>query len=614
MAASLGMLLLYALSSIVVPQPVALAHAFVIGSDPVDGSTVPTAPSVVRIYFDAPISPASAAYVYSPQEQIVNASHSIIPKNNPRELDTPLKNPSQLPLGSYTVRWTALADEDGHTTHGVIGFNIGQSSTGLPGVTILGPSTSNILPTLDLLGILLVAWEWLVLLALVFWIGILIAEGIVLNGVERAFALLTRARKQAQPLGWLCLAALLVGEVITLVLRATQFSQSLNGNNIDFSVPGQILTRSTYGSLWLARIALLLVAAGFLWWTSRQRDKAAKPARRYTITWLALAGLLLLTYALSSDAAQLAQPHISAIILDWLYLAALCTWLGGLAYLGYILLPLLPTVEPDRRAETLTTLLRRLQPLMLSAVGVLLVSGFYLSEVSLTGIQQFITEPYGRTLLVQWALIAIMIAITVYVFFVLRPKLARQATLLPVVNAELPARRVRQSAFDQVARSLKQLLNVQSWFGAGVLLCLALMAFFAPPIVFPNVTYTQYPAATRPAAGNIITQTKQAGNLSIMLAIVPGKAGRANTIIVTLLDVHSGNPVTNAQVQVATNMVVMNMGNLQASMKGGNATYTATFPAGTAFSMGGLWQVALRIQRPGQKPLVVVFQIVPNTG
>src|SRR6266567_3246197 len=199
--ATLGLtiLLLSSWSTLLAPQLVAYAHAFVIGSDPVDGSTVASTPRVVRIFFDAAISPASIAHVYTPDEQIAEATRSSISPTNPRELDTPLKNPDQLPQGGYTVRWTALAYGDGHTTQGVIGFNIGQSSTGLPGQTILGPSTSNIPPELNAIGILAVAWEWLVLVALTFWIGILFIEGIILAGVERTSALLTHRKKRIRP-------------------------------------------------------------------------------------------------------------------------------------------------------------------------------------------------------------------------------------------------------------------------------------------------------------------------------------------------------------------------------------------------------------------------------
>ena len=156
----------------------AIASSFVVGSDPVDGSTISVPPRQMRIFFNTPISSASTATIYYGIEyQVMNAGHSYVASNNPQELDTPLL--AQLPKGSYTVRWTALSTTDGRATNGVIGFNIGYSSTGLPGQVILGPSTSNILPELSSLGILAIAWDWLVMAALTLWIGILVMESFV---------------------------------------------------------------------------------------------------------------------------------------------------------------------------------------------------------------------------------------------------------------------------------------------------------------------------------------------------------------------------------------------------------------------------------------------------
>src|SRR5947209_1439764 len=104
-ALSLSVFLAYWLSLPSRP-PVAFgapAHAFVIGSDPVDGSTVTTPPSIVRIFFNDAISPASTAHVLDPNEQRVDTGYSSIPSNNPQELDTPLLAPDHLQQGGYTV-------------------------------------------------------------------------------------------------------------------------------------------------------------------------------------------------------------------------------------------------------------------------------------------------------------------------------------------------------------------------------------------------------------------------------------------------------------------------------------------------------------------------------
>ncbi len=676
---SLSVLLIANLiTNFVEPRPsIAYADAFVIGSDPIDGSTVSAVPKVVRIFFNAPISSLSTAYVFAPvpghygQLQMVNAGHSYIAPDNPRELDTPVARADSLPQGSYEVRWTALANDDGQTTSGLIGFDVGHSSTGLPGQVILGPSTSNYLPTLDVMGALSVAWEWLVLIALTLWIGLLVIENLVIDGADHAQNLLARARKHTLPLQRLCLSALLAGEVINLVLRSTRFSQSATGGTLNLAILAQIITGSFYGGLWLARIGLLALAFALLWWLTRQRGPAARTATRssirarqqskgsgfsrlrrqiaqeqreyvaiatkeapvalehsapaveampitgrpFSLVFFAIAALLLLTYALASDAAQLAQPHLSAVVLDWLYLAARSVWLGGLAYLGYLLLPLVQAAEPDQHAALLVTILRRFTPLLLLCVGIVLVSGLYLAQVNLSGAQQLLTAPYGRTLLIAIVLGALLLALTLYTLFFQRPELARQAALLPVVNAELPARRARRGALEQLERGLKRFLTLQSWLGAAILLCAALMAFFAPPIAFPDIDYAaQLRAASQgtPAAQNgSILQTQPVGDLSVTLQVLPARSGYANTVIVTMRD-SSGKPVTGATVAISTNMQVMDMGTAHATAtpSGNNPTYIATFgPNTTAFSMAGLWDITLTIQRPGQPSLQTTFQV-----
>ncbi len=657
LALSVSLLLFSTSINTVTGGSVALAHAFVIGSDPIDGSTVATVPRVVRIFFASAISPASIAYVFTPDEQMVDAAHSTISGKDSRELDTLLTTPNQLPQGSYTVRWTALASSDGHTTHGVIGFNVGRSSTGLSGETILGPSTSNILPELDAIGILAVAWEWLVLMALTFWVGILVVEGLILAGVERTSNLLAETHKRARPLQWLCLTALLVGELITLLLRTTQLSQGLHGSGIDLAALDHILFETRYGYLWLLRIAFIGIALGLLWWTTRSRSNigdarrtrtagrrfrqmrqqaqqiqrttqelgsgpikneiateenatpVATSARSFTIIWLLLAGLILLTLVLSGDVAALAQTPMSAIMLDWLYLAARCIWFGTIAYLGYVLLPLLAVVEPDHHSEILTIVLRRFHPLMLATLGVFLVSGIFLTETSLNGVLQFTTAPYGRTLLVEWILIAAMILLSAYALFTLQPKLSRQTMLLPVVNAELPARRTRQTALDQTTRNLKHAFRVQSWLGMAVLLCAASLSFFAPPIVFPTVDYTQPSSSSTTAPTTLNVQTQEVGNLAITLQILPGRIHYANTIIVSLKDRSSDNLITGAEVKMSINMVVMDMGTSSTTIKGDNPTYIAVFKRDTAFSMPGDWDIGLTILRPGKAPIDAHFTV-----
>lgn len=658
-------LLTYASSVLLMPPKEALAQSFVIGSDPVDGSTINTVPSVVRIYFNATISKLSSAHVYAVnngQQIDASAAPSHISPTNPRELDISLKTPSELPQGSYEVKWTAISNDDGRTTFGLIGFNNGYSSTGLPGKPLLGPGTSNDLSgirTLNTLNIFSILWEWLALIALTLWIGTLSIEWLLARS-QRTLSLLERTKKQAQSLQWLCLTGLLIADCVNLVLRASHINQALQQKAFDPTTIVQLVLQTNYGWLWIARIVLLVIAMLLLSWQqrirpsesapepaqrkalsgngplrqyvtgdlrkvtaaslpreritinlSKERSKEYSPARASAISryaWLPipLAVLYLLAHVISSESTQVLQPQISAIIFECFKLWAQGIWFGGLAYLAYVLLPFILALEHDHHADILAALLQHIIPVIMASIGITFVCSWFLGEISISSLQQLLTDPYGRTLLVQGGLLIVLLVFGLYTFFAMGPRLSRTALLLPVVKADLPTRRARQEALDQRRYRFALITGIQAWLGAGVLLCSALLLFFAPPIVFPAANYNAQQAAPAPASQT--TQTQQIGNLSVTMQVVPAKAGVDNTILLTLVG-PGGQLVSNARVKLTVNMQAMDMGTVHVTATGGNPTYVATLQKGSAFSMAGLWVINAQINQPGQPPIHGTFKV-----
>jgi len=78
---------------------------------------------------------------------------------------------------------------------------------------------------------------------------------------------------------------------------------------------------------------------------------------------------------------------------------------------------------------------------------------------------------------------------------------------------------------------------------------------------------------------------------------------------VTLRDA-SGRPVKGAQVQLDTDMQIMNMGTTHKTVSGGNPAYVAVFANGEGFSMSGLWDIIVRVQLPNQQPVQALFQVM----
>src|SRR5579859_7632198 len=204
-------LLAYTSSILLVQPPKAAASAYVLGSDPVDGSTIATVPQEVHIYFNAPLSILSNAHVLVVQQGPQNNSLAevgtntgVVAGSNADELIIPLR--TSAPQGSYLVRWTAVANDDGRTTFGTIGFNVGSASTGLTGTPVLGPSTSNNLAETRALdadhatNILTVIWEWVMIVALTLLIGILVMEQFVMADGGRCTELYIHTKKRTNSL------------------------------------------------------------------------------------------------------------------------------------------------------------------------------------------------------------------------------------------------------------------------------------------------------------------------------------------------------------------------------------------------------------------------------
>ena len=98
------------------------------------------------------------------------------------------------------------------------------------------------------------------------------------------YSIMTQVQKQSLPLQWLCLAALGVGEIINLILRSALYTQTFNTSGIDPAVIRELIFDTTYGHLWLARIALIVLALTFLAWTNRSSRSDASRVRNSAST------------------------------------------------------------------------------------------------------------------------------------------------------------------------------------------------------------------------------------------------------------------------------------------------------------------------------------------
>ena len=241
---SIALVLGGAAAMLMLAQP-ARAHADLVRSDPPDGSVLARAPSVARLWFSETISPRfSSARVVDHTGATITGSHVDAGGGDPTQLTVELPN---LGTGTYGLVWRALAEDDGHTTRGVVVFTVGGAAAAatIPGAASADGTGTAATPV----GVLL---RWLGLCTLAGLVGCLAVAGPVLRRT-RAFsasdtaaagAQLARRRLLAVAAG--CAAAAVAIGVATLALEGQRAAAAGGGRTLGQAVL-DLLTGTRWG-------------------------------------------------------------------------------------------------------------------------------------------------------------------------------------------------------------------------------------------------------------------------------------------------------------------------------------------------------------------------------
>lgn len=456
--------------------PSAWAHALPVRSEPGQGAILRKAPSQVHIWFDDVLVPANSHMsVLDPHGHEVDRRDSRVSRSNPREISVTL---AKLPAGTYTVLWVAQSADDGHITEGSFVFSVtlpdgtvpplpeGASSAGggaSPGTSFMlnGPIVLQALAT------------WLALLGMTFWVGGLIWETWVLtpgasDDPDLALASWVASRRFHRLVPY-ALGTVLLADVALVLGQAAgltgQWSSAFAPSSLQ-----SILFGSHFGLFWWMREAVVLAALS-LWWLSarrgwlprreRRRETASVPDggeaqsvpdwRRGVVqvvrgiphlpaqlllgwrrsTWIGrvevlLGAALLVAFAFTGHATAVPSSEWGfSLSVDLLHLVGNAAWVGGLLYIGVVLVPELSKLGTRSRARVLARGLPAFSVLAVTSAVVLTATGPLNATVHMTSFQQFLTTPYGWTLAVKIECFLLMVAISAYHAFFLRPRLVQ---------------------------------------------------------------------------------------------------------------------------------------------------------------------------------------------
>jgi copper transport protein len=452
----------------------ASAHALLVSSSPHDGELISAAQhlSGVGLRFDEPVEVGlGSVRVLAADGQRVDTGRVYHPDSLSRNVAVRLR--SGLAAGSYLVMWRVVS-ADSHPVSGSFTFSLGHAGPVAATAAPPGPSVpiaSGIARFVGYAGVLLIVGA--ISFLLICWPSgwgaprarLLIVSGVVAAGLGTGVGLLLQGAADA-------------GAGLSDVL-----DESL--------LQGLLSTR--FGRAHLVRLCLLTVLAATVWVATSER--ARRPGRWPAgLLVVELAGVIV-TMAAEGHAGAGSWP-LARMPLDVAHVAAAGLWLGGLAILAVVALPVArrAAAEPSRQDGSrsadpwaVTGAVRRFSTLALTCVIVLVASGLAQAWRQIGDLGAITTTHYGQLLLAKVGLLAVVLGFA-------------------AVSRAKVRTHLRQAVISSGPSALARSVRAETALGVGVVAITTVL-----------VATTPARAAYRP----IEQRTLTAGPITVQLTAVP---------------------------------------------------------------------------------------------
>jgi copper transport protein len=472
-----------------VPTPVAFAHAVPLSSTPAPNAGLAQAPLEITVRFSERVEGrASSLQVFNAHGQRIDDDHAAVDRDNPWLYRVRLR---PVAGGTYTVSWRVMSADDGHVTDGAYVFAVGES---------VAPRSSTVGQVIAVTGWLDALARWIGLLSTVALIGLLTASLVFWRRQ------LSRVPQPSHILPWL--GALLLGGSFALFARLHQIALEANL----WTGIGRLMS-TTVGAILVAKIGLIigLTAVLVAYW-------CVSAGRRWLWSLaLVLLVLLLISDTLVSHSAATVEWRSLAIGAQLAHLLGVTLWVGGLGYFATLFWW---SVFRERSvASELAWAMPSFSLLAVGAVGLLAVSGLYLTQLHLGSIDQLIATPYGRTLLAKLGVMALMVGLGGY----------HQCIVQRRILAGLAQ---SGGSTDLVSQRFKRTLRIEAVLGVLALLLAAFLGTTSPPTNPPS------------AATETFRQVQDVDEAQVMIEIRPLQPG-PNTLRLSVTD-RAGHALTDA--------------------------------------------------------------------
>ena len=327
--------------------------------------------------------------------------------------------------------------------------------------------------------------------------------------------------------------------------------------------------QTDFGNIWLIRMIVTIILLGI--WFGIDKKKAL--LKKSQIAMLAVSLVLISTTSLIGHGA--ASGQTAPLVLDYIHNLVAATWIGGIFYFVFTLLPTFSQLKESNREKMSLVLIPRFSIAFIIAVGIVIITGPTLMWFLESDVGMITESVYGQLIILKIAIAAVMVGLGGFFQFKVQK------------NAEKNFSSGKISVHKKLKRTLKVdaalgiiLLGVVALLANGTLPAGEIQKVEAQEIVygFKTIEFTE--------------------NTKFDIDISPFSSG-SNTILVKVSD-FEGNPLYDSeQLKVKVSNPSKNISPIEVPMEiiKQDENRPIEFQGEITFGFSGEWLVEIESQR-----------------
>ena len=367
--------------------PLAYGHPFLLDSEPAQGqNTAVGTTQIVTHYSEAVEIDFSELKIFDSDGNQVdkrdttyyNAESSLVITTQPLE------------DGVYTIASKVLSKVDGHLVHAAIIFGVGDVQIDVSLLESQEQSETTFVPE-----------------SIARFPG-LVGQTIVLGGVIASIAIWstgqTRFKEQIALIdsSFRARFSKVIGFGIIAVFASNFIMLGVQTWRLEVSPLDVIET--TFGSTWLTRMILTIILIGIWFWIERKNQISFKTQLPMLVFALAL--IATTTMMGHGASTEMAPP----IILDYVHNLLSSIWIGGVIFLGFVILPSITKLDANVRDKITISLIPRFSGMIIISLGILIITGPMLLWFLDSNVSSLTESTYGKLIMLKIAIASAMIA------------------------------------------------------------------------------------------------------------------------------------------------------------------------------------------------------------